>query len=95
MVKLLVLISALVSPAAFSADSKITFNVDGMTCVSCASAIENEIKKHPEVSGVDISVRNKKVSVDFKDGKSVPALQIQKDIEKAGYKASLETPKKT
>jgi copper chaperone CopZ len=93
--KILLLSVAVFSLPAFSAGTKITMVVEGMSCASCAASIEKELRKHPEVDAVEISVRKKKVTVAFKEGKSLAAQEIQKDIEVAGYRATPEaTPTK-
>ena len=38
----------LFSSSAFSAESKMTVHIKGMTCLSCAASIEKEFKKLPQ-----------------------------------------------
>lgn len=76
----------LVSASAFASQKEASLFVEGMSCVSCASAIEKRLRAFPEVASVNISMNTGRVSVSFKDGKSLSRETIQKAIEETGYK---------
>jgi Cu+-exporting ATPase len=77
--------SAQSSPAPLA--DKLTYDISGMTCASCASAIERSVRKVPGVAQASVNLMTEKMVV-------VPASPaLAKDsiiaaVEKAGYKAS-------
>ncbi|MCD2346925.1 heavy metal translocating P-type ATPase [Clostridium guangxiense] len=64
-----------------------------MTCAACARAVERASNKLDGVKEANVNLATEKLNIDFDESKlSVP--DIQKAIEKAGYKALVETTKK-
>ena len=76
----------ILASVAFGVGSKASVLVEGMTCAGCASAIEEQFKKYPEVKNIDISISKGEVSLTFDEGKKMSREAIQSAIEKAGYK---------
>ena len=70
---------------AFASNESTTLIVDGMTCVSCARAVERSLKTFPEVDAVKISLSTEKVTVVYKEGKKLTQDQVKAAIKKAGY----------
>lgn len=71
-----------------------TVVVEGMTCASCARAIERSLKKHPEVDSVKISISSERVTLTFKEGKDLAPDQISQAIKEAGYKVKPDSDSK-
>lgn len=62
-----------------------TYNIEGMDCSSCAMTIENHLKTVPSVKRVTVNFATGKAKIEH--GNS--AEKIIKEVQKAGYKASL------
>ncbi len=86
MKKIFVLFLFLLPSLAFSASSKIIATVEGMSCASCATAIEQQIRKLPDIDTVKISLSKSQVIIASKRDSSPKIPDIQKAIETAGYK---------
>lgn len=70
-----------------------TLDIQGMTCAACARAVERASNRLDGVKEANVNLATEKLNIDFDESKlSVP--DIQKAIEKAGYKALVETTKK-
>ncbi|MBX9769253.1 MAG: heavy-metal-associated domain-containing protein [Bdellovibrionales bacterium] len=76
----------ILASVAFGVGGKASILVEGITCAGCASAIEEQFKKHPEVKNIDISISKGEVFLTFSEGKKLSREAIQTAIEKAGYK---------
>lgn len=71
-----------------------TLDIQGMTCAACARAVERASRKLDGVKEANVNLATEKLNIDFDESKlSIP--DIQKAVEKAGYKAIIETTKKT
>lgn len=71
-----------------------SFKIEGMTCAACAKAVERVSKKLPGVAEANVNFATEKLNITFDDSQvSIP--DIQTAIEKAGYKAIIESKKKT
>ncbi|MHB8034760.1 copper-translocating P-type ATPase [Clostridium botulinum] len=68
---------------------KLSFNIEGMTCAACAKAVERVSKKLEGVQEANVNIATEKLSIIF-DEKKCNTLDIEKAIEKAGYKAFLD-----
>jgi len=73
--------------SATSADSKLTFDISGMTCASCANAIERSVKKVPGVAQASVNLMTEKLVV-TRAAADLGEEAIIAAVEKAGYKAS-------
>lgn len=67
---------------------KVTVNVNGMTCGGCAESIIENFKAKPEVENVTVSLKEKKVNISFKEGKSLVDPEINKTIDSLGYEVA-------
>lgn len=63
-----------------------TYNVEGMTCAACSSAVERVVKKQPGVLEVSVNLTTKKLTISIDESKFDSEL-IKEKIEKAGYEA--------
>lgn len=65
---------------------EVLIDIEGMTCASCVSRIENVLKKNPGVQEVSVNLATEKGRVKFIDG-LIDEESILKAVAKAGYKA--------
>lgn len=73
-----------------SMDSQKTFEIEGMTCASCAQTVEKSVKKVAGVSTASVNLATEKLQV-YYDPTSVSAAEIIKAVTDSGYKASEES----
>ncbi len=71
-----------------------TLKIEGMTCASCAKAVERATKKLEGVRESSVNLATEKLSISYDEGK-LSVEDIQAAVEKAGYKAISETVSKT
>ncbi|GKU27579.1 copper-translocating P-type ATPase [Clostridium folliculivorans] len=71
-----------------------SLKIEGMTCASCAKAVERASKKLQGVVEANVNFATEKLSVRFDESK-VSITDIQAAVEKAGYKAVIEATSKT
>lgn len=69
-------------------------NIEGMTCAACARAVERSAKKVEGVTEANVNFASEKLSLTYDDTKA-KLEDIQKSVEKAGYKALVESTTKT
>ena len=63
---------------------KDTMKITGMTCASCAKAVERAVKKIDDNIEANVNIATEKLSVSYDESK-VTSQDIQRAIEKAGY----------
>ena len=63
--------------------AELTFKIDGMTCASCVSRVEKELKAVPVVESASINMATEKATVHAASTVGFEALS--KAVEKAGY----------
>lgn len=63
-----------------------TLKIEGMTCAACAKAVERVSKKIDGVDSANVNFATEKLNISY-DANKVKVQDIQKAIEKAGYKA--------
>lgn len=61
-----------------------TYKITGMTCASCAKAVERTVRKLDGVSDQSVNIATEKLKIDY-DKDQVEFDDIKKAIEKAGY----------
>jgi len=79
----LVLVCSMVSLVADA--TTIEMKVYGMVCGFCAQGIEKSLRKNPATSDVTVSLENKLVAVQTRDGQDIPDAVLKKAIVDAGY----------
>ena len=72
---------------------KLKFDVNGMTCSSCASHVNRAVSKLKGVKNVNVNLLLNNMEVEF-DNKILKSDDIIQAVEKAGYGASLDGNKK-
>lgn len=70
--------------------SATSFEIEGMTCASCAQAIEKSVGKLAAVSSVNVNLATEKMTVTF-DEAALNVSDIVRTVEDTGYQAKLET----
>ena len=63
---------------------KITLTVKGMTCMGCVRSVKNVLEPIPGVTGVDVTLENGQVTIDYDPAKS-GVEQFTNAINDAGY----------
>ena len=63
---------------------KITLTVKGMTCMGCVRSVKNVLEPIPGVAGVDITLENGQVTIDYDPARSGME-QFTNAINDAGY----------
>ena len=74
--------------------TKKTLSIEGMTCASCASAVERSTRKLEGVEEANVNLATEKLVITY-DDKALSVADIKAAVEKAGYKANEETVTKT
>ena len=70
---------------------KVTLDISGMHCASCATLITNKLKKEPGISYANVNLTTEKATVEFDESKTSDQ-NIVNSIEKLGdYKAKIIT----
>ncbi|XP_077995820.1 copper-transporting ATPase 1-like isoform X2 [Glandiceps talaboti] len=67
---------------------KVTLDIDGMTCVSCVSAVHDQLNRKVGVKEVDVSLERKEAIVEFYPEKMTPE-ELVDVIENMGYEAKI------
>lgn len=70
------------------------FDVSGMSCSACSSAVERAVRKLDGVEDVSVNLLSNSMQVDFDESK-VSSDEIEKAVDKAGYSATLKNDKNT
>jgi Cu+-exporting ATPase len=65
-------------------EKQVTIPVGGMTCASCAAAIERAIRKLPGIKSASVNLATEKAQVSYDSG-AVRLSEIKQAIRKAGY----------
>jgi copper chaperone len=63
---------------------KITLTVKGMTCMGCVRSVKNVLEPIPGVTGVDVTLENGQVTIDY-DPAGSNVEQFTSAINDAGY----------
>lgn len=65
--------------------SDVSIKVNGMVCDFCASTMEKEFSKNSNVKTVDINLKTKIITLDFKKGKNLSDDEIRSIVTNQGY----------
>ena len=68
-----------------SQDRVVCYEVFGMDCPGCQSALEKQVKKIDGVAGAKASFKEKQVIIEMKPGAKVSEEEIEKRIKKANF----------
>jgi periplasmic mercuric ion binding protein len=77
--------SALISNVAFAATQTIKVNVNGMVCAFCAQGIEKKMRALTQTKDVYVSLKQRIVAVELKDGQTLSNEKVKAIIKDAGY----------
>ncbi len=69
------------------------YNIEGMTCAACSSAVERVTRKLDGVSSSNVNLTTNKMVIEYDEKKVNPELIISK-VEKAGFEISKDEIKK-
>lgn len=58
--------------------------IKGMTCMGCVNSVKNVLEKIPGVNGVDVSLEQKQVTIQY-DATTTDTTQFEDAIEEAGF----------
>lgn len=71
-----------------------SFKIEGMTCASCARAVERVTAKLDGVSSANVNLATERLTLEYDETK-LTVEAIEKAIDKTGYKAIIETVQRT
>src|SRR5216683_7529477 len=74
------------TPVEPETESQVTFNLEGMTCASCAMRIEKGLKKVPGVKDASVNFATEQATVTYDPAQTGPEQLVQK-VEAVGYTA--------
>lgn len=73
------------APGVENADHTIVAQINGLVCDFCARALEKVFGQREEVSGIDVNLDTKLVTIGFKKGADIDDATITQLITDAGY----------
>ncbi len=76
------------TPGYARSDDRAVFEIEGMTCASCAMRIEKGLKKVPGVIDAQVNLATEQATVLYDATQTGPE-QIQQKVDAVGYKATL------
>ena len=89
--KSLLLTCALLVVAATADAATIEMKVNGLVCAFCARGIEKTFRKNPATADVIVSLEDKLVAVETKEGSDITDGELRAALRDAGYDvASIE-----
>ena len=59
--------------------------VNGMVCAFCSNSLEKKFKKERAVKNINIDLEKKKISLEFKKGKSIADKDLRRIITSSGF----------
>jgi len=68
---------------------KILMRVEGMTCATCSTSVENTIRKLSGIINVNVNIATDKATIEY-DIEKIKISQIKKSVSDIGYKLLLE-----
>ncbi|HEY3346398.1 MAG TPA: heavy metal translocating P-type ATPase, partial [Nitrospirota bacterium] len=71
-----------------------SLQIGGMSCASCAAAVERSLKKKPGVLSANVNFASEKARVEY-DPKTVSVKELRQAVEKAGYQVLSESAVET
>ena len=67
------------------ANTRVSLQIEGMTCASCVARVEKALQKVPGVSSVSVNLATEKATIEL--FVATPLAQLKAAVEKAGYLA--------
>ena len=81
----LFLLALFVSQPGIAGGKEITATVNGMVCGFCAQGIAKKFGAEAAVEKIDVSLENKVVKINLKEGKDLDDKKVEKLLKDAGY----------
>ncbi|MDR7133196.1 copper chaperone CopZ [Lysobacter niastensis] len=75
----------LLSVSSIASATTIEMDVNGLVCAFCAQGIEKTMKTFPATEAVFVSLENRIVAVQLKDGTDIDDARLRKAITDSGY----------
>ena len=69
-----------------------TLDIQGMTCASCVSRVENALKKIPGVEAATVNLATEQAKIRFQESATTSTQELIGAVKKAGYEASKTIP---
>lgn len=79
------LFGLLIGVSTLASAKTIEMDVNGLVCAFCAQGIEKTLKHFPATEGVFVSLEDRIVAVQLKDGTDIDDATLRKAITDAGY----------
>ena len=76
-----------------STKSRLVVSVSGISCTTCAFAIEKQVRKMKGVDDVKSAIMLNKIFIDY-DPALIDSTRIRKAIDKTGYKSHMSVEEK-
>jgi len=76
-----------------STKSRVVVSVSGISCTTCALAIEKQVRKMKGIDDVKSAIMLNKIFIDY-DPTLVDSTKIRKAIDKTGYKSYMSVEEK-
>jgi len=74
------------SEAVLKNENTKVIHVNGMVCAFCSNSLKKKFKKKKEVKSVKVSLKERRVLLKYKAGKSLTDKQIKKIVKASGFK---------
>jgi len=82
---ILILANALSVNSVHATQQKVYVEVNGLVCDFCARALEKVFSKQESVSGIDVNLDKKVITIDLKDNAQIEDAKIAQLVNDAGY----------
>lgn len=80
-----IVFSLLLTAASAATARTVEMDVNGLVCAFCAQGIEKTLKGFDATAGVFVSLENRIVALELKDGADLSDAELTKAITDAGY----------
>ena len=80
-----ILIATLLTASAVAQADTIEMKVNGLVCGFCAQGIEKTLRKNPATADVVVSLENRLVAIQTKDGQDISDDELKKALTSSGY----------
>jgi copper chaperone CopZ len=85
MIKSASLLCALLAAAAVANAGTIEMKVNGLVCAFCAQGIEKTLRKNPATADVLVSLEDRLVAIETREGLDIGDEELRKSLTAAGY----------
>ncbi len=90
---------ALLVAATAAGAGTIEMKVNGLVCAFCARGIEKTFRRNPATADIVVSLEDKLVAIETKEGSDISDLELRDTLKSAGYDVKAiertQTPVKT